>query len=102
VKLYCLGDAATVRGFGLAGVEGRAVSSATEADQALAELCARPDCAVLIVTEAVAATIPDALRRLRLARRPLTLELAGPLGTSGAKKTLARLAQEAVGIRLGE
>lgn len=102
MKLYCLGDPHTVIGFALAGVAGRVATCAADAERALAELAALPDCAVLVVTDELAASIPDAVRRLRLSKGPLVLAIPGPQGPTGGSRALAALAQQAVGIRLDE
>lgn len=76
MKFRCIGDEDAVRGFRLAGVEGRVVSDAAGALAALDEAAAAPDCAVLIVTRAAAALARARVDEIRLERpRPLIVEI---------------------------
>ena len=55
MKFYCIADEDTVRGFRLAGVEGRIVTSGPEAVEALRDTAAHPERGVVILTQHVAA-----------------------------------------------
>jgi V/A-type H+/Na+-transporting ATPase subunit F len=102
VKFYCLADEDTVRGFRLAGVEGRAVSSAPEAREALHQAAAA-DHGIVILTQPVAAWIREQVDAFRLAHeRPLLVEIPGPGGPLAGRKTLRQLAHAAVGIRVDQ
>ncbi len=102
MKFYCIADEDTVRGFRLAGVEGRAVADARQAAEALAETTARGDCGIVILTERVAAGIRERVDAIRFERaRPLIVEIPGPEGPLAGRKSLRQLVQEAVGIRVG-
>lgn len=76
MKFYCVGGEDLVRGFRLAGVDGRVVSGPAEAEAALAAAAAMPDCGVVILG-AEAAGLGDArVRELKLGRaRPLIVEV---------------------------
>jgi V/A-type H+/Na+-transporting ATPase subunit F len=103
VKFYCIGDEDTVRGFQLAGVEGRAVAGVEEADAALQEAVRRADLGVVIITDAVAADIRGQVDTIRMeCARPLLIEIPGPTGPIPGRKTLRQLVQEAVGIRISQ
>jgi V/A-type H+/Na+-transporting ATPase subunit F len=102
MKLCCLADEDTVRGFRLAGVPARVVVSASEAAAALQRALEQPDCGIIILTEAVAAGIRSQVDAIRLEReQPLVVEIPGPLGPMPGRKSLRQVLQEAVGVRLG-
>lgn len=101
MKFHCLADEDTVRGFQLAGVPGSAVNSTAEAAAALAAAVARPDCGIIIVTQAIADGIRPLVEQIRFEReRPLIVEIAGPAGALPGRKSLRQLVQEAVGLHL--
>ena len=101
MRFHCIADEDTVRGFRLAGVEGRAVASAAEAAAALRDACSRPDCGLLIVTSPVVALVRAEIDAIRLDRgRPLVVEVPGPAGAASVRRSLGSIVQEAVGIRL--
>lgn len=102
MKLYCIADENTVRGFRLAGVDGQVVNSAPQAAAAVETLAARSDCGILILTEKVAANIRPQVDQIRLERsRPLIVEIPGTEGPMPGRKSLRQFVQEAVGIRIG-
>ena len=76
MKFYCIGGEDAVRGFRLAGVEGRAVAGAAETAAALAEAAARADCGVIIMTRAAAGLVRGKVEEIKLERpRPLIVEI---------------------------
>ena len=103
MKYYCIADPDTLRGFQLAGVEGRAVTVAGEAATALRDAMQDPGIGILILTDVVAAEIREQVDTIRLEHdRPLIVEIPGPEGPMPGRKTLRQLVQEAVGIRVGQ
>lgn len=103
MSVYCIADEDTVRGFRLAGFAGHAVTTVAEAAAALDLAVADPGCDLIVLSEPVAAGIRPQVDRIRLEReRPLLSELPAAAGTAGHRASLRRLAQEAVGIRLGD
>ena len=103
MKFYCIADEDTVRGFRLAGVSGQVVNTAPEAAMSLATVAARRDCAIIILTEAVAESIRAQVERMRFeSPQPLIVEIPGPAGPLPGRKSLRQLAQEAVGIHIEE
>lgn len=102
MKFYCIADEDTVRGFRLAGVDGRAVSNPAQAGDALDSALARSDLGVIILTETVAAGIRERVDATRIERsQPLLVVIPGPEGPLPGRKTLRQVVQEAVGIRVG-
>jgi V/A-type H+-transporting ATPase subunit F len=103
VKLYCIADEDTVRGFRLAGVAGEAVAGAGEAGAAVERAARQPEIGMLILTDVVAAEIRPLVDEIRLEReRPLIAEIPGPDGAMPGRKTLRQFVQEAVGIKIGQ
>lgn len=103
MKFHCIADEDTVRGFRLAGIEGEAVSTAAEAEQAIRRAAANPGIGILIITDMVVADIRPLIDDIRVNRtRPLVTEIPGPDGPMPGRKTLQQLVQEAVGIRIGQ
>ena len=103
MKFFCVADEDSVRGFRLAGIEGEAVATAAEADQAIRRAAGRTDLGILILTDAVAADVRELVDDIRMNRnRPLIVEIPGPQGPMPGRKTLCQLVQEAVGIRIGQ
>jgi V/A-type H+/Na+-transporting ATPase subunit F len=102
MKFCCIADEDTARGFQLAGVEARVVTTAEQTRAAIDAAVARPDCGVVIITEKVAAWSGQQVEMIRLTRdRPLIVEIPGPEGPLSGRKSLREFVQEAVGISVG-
>jgi V/A-type H+-transporting ATPase subunit F len=100
MKLHCIADEDTVRGFRLVGVNGVAVSDSAEAAVAV-EAAVRMNCGVIILTEKTADSIRALVDQIRFeSERSLIVEIPGPGGALPGRKSLRQLVQEAVGIRL--
>jgi len=98
--VWVLGDAATVRGFRLAGLAGAVVSGAPEARAALARL-REQGAALVLVTERVAEALggPEAL--VSAGMRPLIVavpSLHEPREGPGFAEHLAQRVQRALGL----
>jgi V/A-type H+/Na+-transporting ATPase subunit F len=103
VNFFCIADEDTVRGFRLAGVAGRAVTTPVEAAQALAQAAAQPGLGILVLTQRVAAGIREEVDAFRWERdRPLLLEIPGPDGPLPTHKSLRQLVHSAVGIAVDQ
>ena len=116
MKMYCIADEDTVRGFRLAGVLGRAVPRLEDAavreraqysdrEQvqylALDWALSQPDCGLLILTEDVRNGLGAKLDGLRTERnRPIIVEIPGPGGPKTDRESLRQLVQRAVGTSL--
>lgn len=84
MKFFCAGDEDLVRGFRLAGVDGRVVTDAAGAAAALDEAEAMADCGVLIMSAAAADLARARVDALRLGRaRPLVVEVGRGDGDKG-------------------
>ena len=103
MKFYCIGDEDTVRGFRLAGVDGQAVANEEESAVALQDAVRQADVGVVIITDAVVASIRSRVDAIRLqCEQPLLVEIPGPMGPIAGRKSLRQLVQEAVGIRISQ
>ncbi len=101
MKFFCIADEDTVRGFRLAGVEGRVVRTLEEAGAALDEAMSRPNLGVVILTQDTASGLRERVDSYRLQRdQPLVLEIPGPKGPLPNRKSLLDLVHSAVGISL--
>lgn len=101
MKFFCIADEDTLRGFRLAGIDGRVVTTAEESRQAIEDALRLPDCGIIIITADAADKVRDLVDAVRLERdRPLIIEIPGPRGKPAESKGLRKFVQEAVGIRL--
>jgi vacuolar-type H+-ATPase subunit F/Vma7 len=102
VKVYCIGDETTVRGFRLAGIEGRAVRTPDQAATALADAAAHSEVGLVILTGRFSHAIRRQVDAIRGEHdRPLIVEIAGPDGVSPGEEGLRRMVQAAVGTGIG-
>lgn len=76
MRLVCIGDAQTVRGFRLAGVESVVVDDARAAAAALAAAVAQADCGLVILARQVADLIRAQVEQVKQERaHPLIAEV---------------------------
>jgi V/A-type H+/Na+-transporting ATPase subunit F len=102
VKFYCIADEDTARGFRLAGIVTRVAETAGQAQGAIDEISAQPDCGVIIITEKLAVLARSHIESIRLTSdRLLIVEIPGPEGPIPGRKGLRELVQEAVGVSVG-
>lgn len=98
--LFVIGDENAVLGFGLLGVDGRAVHTADEAHQALADIRTHMQSGILFITEDWADAMRDEVDRLKAATlEPLILEIPGSQPRAN-RASLRTLVQNALGIHL--
>lgn len=101
MKLFCIADETTVRGFRLAGIPGQVVATPTQAAAAINQAVEQPDCGLIILTQSLAAAIRRQVETIQLEReRPLIVEIPGPEGPTPGRTSLRALAQEAAGVRV--
>ncbi len=102
MKYYVLGDEDTVLGFGMVGVDGRAVTGVQDAQAAFDEALADRTLGILIVTERVAELIRPRVDRLVFSDDfPLVLEIPDRTGRLAGKPGLRETVNAAIGIKLG-
>jgi V/A-type H+/Na+-transporting ATPase subunit F len=101
MKVLTIGHPEAVLGFSLAGVNGRAVTSAEEANQALDEALAAKDIGIILVTQDVAGMIQSRIENLKLhSTIPLVVEIPSPAGVSPDEPSLSAVVLRAIGIKL--
>lgn len=99
MKFLCIADIDTVQGFRLAGIESYVAETEEQALTAFNKAIAQPDCGIIIITEKTAELIRFQVDEVRLERnQPLIVEIPGPEGPLGGRKSLREFVQEAVGI----
>ncbi|MCL2121902.1 MAG: V-type ATP synthase subunit F [Clostridiales bacterium] len=88
-------------GMRLAGVEGVVVHQRDEVQEAIKEAEADSSIAILLITEKLAAIVPDQIINLRLYRsHPLVVIIPDRHGTGRAPDSITRYIREAIGIKL--
>jgi len=101
MKVLVIGHPDAVLGFSLAGVNGQAVSTASEANQALDAAFASEDVGIILVTQDVARLIQARVEDLKLhSTIPLVVEIPSPDGVSPDEPTLSEVVLKAIGIKL--
>jgi V/A-type H+-transporting ATPase subunit F len=101
MKVLVIGHPEAVLGFSLAGVSGRAVTTAAEVNQALDEVQAAKDIGIVLVTQDVAELIPARMEHLKLRSTiPLVVEIPSPQGVPEGQESLGEIVLRAIGIKL--
>lgn len=101
MKVMVIGNQEAVRGFSLAGVNGKVASSAEEASQALDQALAEEDLGIVLVTQDISRLIEPKMDQLKLRSTvPLVVEIPGPEGVSPDTPSLGDYVLRAIGIRI--
>lgn len=101
MKVLVIGHPDAVLGFSLAGVNGKEVSTAAEANQALNDAFAAKDIGIILITQDVAAMIEARVEDLKLhSTVPLVVEIPSPYGVSPDQPSLSEVVLRAIGIKL--
>jgi V/A-type H+-transporting ATPase subunit F len=101
VKIWVVGHPEAVQGFSLVGVEGRSVTEASAAKQALDEALGQADVGIVLVTHDMAEWIGARMDELKLqATVPLVVEIPGPAGVSQDQPSLSEVIRRAVGVKI--
>jgi V/A-type H+-transporting ATPase subunit F len=101
MRVLVVGHPDAVLGFSLAGVDGKAVSTAEEADKALDDALSARDVGIILVTQDVARLIQARVEDLKLhSTIPLVVEIPSPEGVSADEPSLSELVLRAIGIKL--
>lgn len=88
-------------GMRLAGVRGERVSTASEAETAIARACADDSVAVLLVTAAVERWIPDTIAAHKLTgHEPFLAVIPGPDGRGLGPDAITGLIRQAIGVNI--
>ena len=101
MKVLVIGHPEAVLGFSLAGVSGKAVTTAEGANQALDEALAAADVGIILVTQDVAQLLQERVEDLKLhSTIPLVVEIPSPAGVPEDQPSLSELVLKAIGIKL--
>jgi len=101
VKVLVVGHPEAVLGFSLAGVDGRPVQTAEQANHALDEALAAKDVGIVLVTQDVARMVQARMDDLKLhSTVPLIVEIPSPEGVSPDEPSLSEIVLRAIGIKL--
>ena len=96
-QIAVIGDWDSVMGFRALGLHTYPVTTAEEAREKINEL-AKTDCAVIYLTEQLAAKLPDILERYKDELRPAIILIPGRQGSLGiGKANIQRSIERAVG-----
>lgn len=101
MKVLVIGHPEAVLGFSLAGVNGQAVTTAAEANQALDAALSSRDVGIVLVTQNVAQMMQARVEYLKLRSTvPLVVEIPSPAGVPADQQSLGEVVLRAIGIKL--
>lgn len=101
MKVLVIGHPEAVLGFSLAGVNGQAVTTAAEANQALDAALLSKDVGIVLVTQDVALMLQARVEYLKLRSTvPLVVEVPSPAGVPADQQSLGEVVLRAIGIKL--
>ncbi len=101
MKVWVVGHPEAVLGFSLAGVDGKAVQNAEQANRAIDEALAAKDVGIVLVTKDVARLMRPRMDHLKLhSTVPLIVEIPGPEGMPPDEPSLSEMVLRAIGIKL--
>ncbi len=101
MKYYVIGDEDTVLGLGMAGVSGKSVSDAEEAQAAFSAAIEDSDIGIVIITEAIADLIRSTVDRYIFTRNfPLIVEIPDRIGKKPGRPGIRELVNKTIGLKL--
>jgi len=101
MRYFIIGDEDAVLGFGLVGVEGKAVRNVEQAQEAFTTVLDQSDIGIIIITERVADLIRPQVDRFIFTRNfPLIVEIPDRLGPLEGKPRIREMVNQAIGIKL--
>ncbi|MBA7470799.1 V-type ATP synthase subunit F [subsurface metagenome] len=101
MRYFIIGDEDAVLGFGLVGVEGKAVRNVEQAQEAFTTVLDQSDIGIIIITERVADLIRPQVDRFIFTRNfPLIVEIPDRLGPLEGKPGIREMVNQAIGIKL--
>ena len=101
MKIFLIGDEATVLGYSLAGIRGAMVNNAEEAADALKAATQDPDMGIILITQQLASEIQSLVddTKLKMAT-PVVLEIPDRSGTVEDRETALSIVQRLIGIKV--
>jgi V/A-type H+-transporting ATPase subunit F len=101
LKFHVIGDADTVLGFRLAGVDGDIVQTPDEIRVCLERALGRKDLGILIMPERIAQSVrPQVDQHVTRSAFPLIIEIPDIAGPMEGRKTVKEMIRAAVGVSL--
>jgi V/A-type H+/Na+-transporting ATPase subunit F len=101
MKVLVIGHPDAVLGFSLAGVNGQAVTNASDANLAMDGALASKEIGIILVTQDVAGMMQARIDDLKLhSTIPLVVEIPSPAGVSPDQPSLGEVVLRAIGIKL--
>jgi V/A-type H+-transporting ATPase subunit F len=101
VRYFIIGDEDAVLGFGMVGVEGRAVETADQAEEAFKTVLKDHSVGIIIITEKSADLIRELVDTYLFSEQfPLIVEIPGREGRDPDRPSLREMVNEAIGIKL--
>lgn len=102
MKYFCISDDPDVlTGMRLAGIGGVYATTQKEVEAAVAQVCADPSIAILLVTDGCYALYREKLDEMKLtAEHPLVNIIADSRGSKREPNYITRLINEAIGIKI--
>ena len=101
MKYFIIGDEDAVLGFGMVGVQGRAVKNRGEAEHEFKAALEDKDIGIIIMTEKVAELIRTIVDRyLFTVRFPLIVEIPDRTGPLKGRLGIREMVNAAIGIKL--
>ncbi len=101
MKMVVIGHPQAVLGFSLVGVDGVAVASTAEVNQALDQALEADGVGVILVTEDVAGWIEPRMEQLKQrSSAPLVMEVPAPGGPRKSRPSLGEVVFHAIGVKI--
>ena len=101
MNYFIIGDEDAVLGFGMVGVQGKAASTAAQAEDAFRGALEDKDVGIIVITERTADLIrPRVDRYLFSERFPLIVEIPDRQGRQPDRPGIRELVNAAIGIKL--
>jgi V/A-type H+-transporting ATPase subunit F len=101
MKYFIIGDEDAVLGFGMVGVQGKAVQNQEDAQSAFRHALEDKQIGIIIITERIAQLIRTAVDRYLFRERfPLIVEIPDRLGPIPGRVGIRDMVNAAIGIKL--
>jgi vacuolar-type H+-ATPase subunit F/Vma7 len=101
MKVLVIGHPEAVLGFSLVGIQGQAVTTAEETNEALDNALASEAVGIILVTQDVSKLIVSRMDELKLhSTIPLVVEIPGPQGVDADQPSLSDIVLRAIGVKI--
>jgi len=101
MQYYIIGDEDAVLGFDMVGVQGKAVGSASEAEEVFKKVLEDRNTGIILITERIAELIRPLVDRFIFSEAfPLIVEIPDRRGRIEGKASIREMVNQAIGIKL--